>query len=171
VLDTVLIAGDEAPADPAVVRVLARVVEQVGVAVETLDDLGAHRRLLAQPDGGAQHEDVGRHHLLEDAGPLVALPTMLGHVGPHARGDVVVDGAHQVHLHALAAHDLHGDVGQALGVGLLGRPLEGAVDEQGPKVREVPLALLAQLFLHGVERHASIVPHPRPSLQEGQSAR
>jgi len=49
VLHAVLVAGDEAAADPSVVAVLARVVQQVRVAVEALDDLGADRRLLAQP--------------------------------------------------------------------------------------------------------------------------
>ena len=38
------------------------------------------------------------------------------------------------------------------GVGHLGRPLQRAVDEQRPEVGEVPPALLAQFFLHGVER-------------------
>ena len=75
VLDAVLVAGDQAAADPAVVGVLAGVVEQVAVAVEALDDLGAHRRLLAQPDRRAEHEDVRGHHLLEDRGPVVASPS------------------------------------------------------------------------------------------------
>ena len=50
VLDAVLVAGDEAAADAAVVGVLAGVVEQVRVAVQALDHLRADRRLLAEPD-------------------------------------------------------------------------------------------------------------------------
>ncbi len=61
VLDPVLVAGDETASDSSVVRVLAGIVEQMGVAVEPLDHLGAHRRLLTQPDRRAQDEDVRRH--------------------------------------------------------------------------------------------------------------
>jgi hypothetical protein len=48
VLDPVLVAGDQAAADAPVVGVLARVIEQVAVAVQTLDDLRADRGLLAE---------------------------------------------------------------------------------------------------------------------------
>ena len=66
VLDAVLVAGDQTAADPSVVGVLAVVVEEVAVAVEPLDDLRAHRRLLAQPDRRAEHEDVRGLDLLVD---------------------------------------------------------------------------------------------------------
>ena len=91
VLDAVLVAGHQAAADAAVVGVLAGVVEQVRVAVEALDDLGRDRGLLAEPDRHPEDEDVGGHHPLEDRRPLVALPAVLGHVGPDAGGDLVVD--------------------------------------------------------------------------------
>src|SRR4051812_24040680 len=51
VLRAVLVAGDDAARDAPVVGVLTGFVEQVAVAVEPLDDLRAHRRLLAEPDG------------------------------------------------------------------------------------------------------------------------
>ena len=66
-LHAVLVAGDEAAADAAVVGVLAVVVEQVAVAVQPLDHLRADRRLLAQPDRREEHEDVGGHHALEES--------------------------------------------------------------------------------------------------------
>ena len=50
VLGAVLVAGDQAAADAAVVGVLAVVVEQVAVAVQALDHLRAHRGFLAEPD-------------------------------------------------------------------------------------------------------------------------
>ena len=50
VLDAVLVAGDEAAADAPVVGVLAVLVQQVRVAVQALDHLRAHRRLLTEPD-------------------------------------------------------------------------------------------------------------------------
>src|SRR5206468_9234314 len=92
VLHAVLVAGDEAAADPPVIGVLTGIVEQMRVAVQALDDLGADRRLLAQPDRRADNENVGRHDPLGDPRPVVPLPSVLGHVGPHASGDVVVDG-------------------------------------------------------------------------------
>ncbi len=66
VLHAVLVAGDETATDSPVVRVLTGVVQEVRVPVQPLDDLRADRRLLPQPDRRAQHEDVGRDHLLED---------------------------------------------------------------------------------------------------------
>ncbi len=147
VLDAVLVPGDQAPADPPVVGVLARLVELAGVPVEALDHARAHRRLLPQPDGGEEHEDVGGHHLLEDLGPVVLRPPVLLHVRPHAGGDVLVDGPDQVDGHAVAPHDLHRDLPQALRVGHLGGALEGAADEEGAQVAEVGGVLVAQLGL------------------------
>jgi hypothetical protein len=148
VLDAVLVPGDEASAHPSVVRVLAGLVEQVGVAVEPFDDLGADRGFLAQPDGRAQHEDVGRFDLLEDGRPVVLGPAVLGHVGPDAGGDVTVDRPDDIHREALTSHDLDRAVGQPLGVRRLRRALQGAVDEERTQVAEVPAVLLTQLLLH-----------------------
>jgi hypothetical protein len=153
VLHAILVAGDEAAGDAAVVGVLARLVQQMRVAVEALDHLRAHRRLLAQPDRRAQHQDVGRLHLLEHRGPVVALPAVLGHVGIDTDGDVEVDGAHEVDRHAVLAHDLHRDARQPLGVGLLRRPLQRAADVERAQVGEVPLALAAERLLLVGEDH------------------
>ena len=52
-----------------------------------------------------------------------------------------------VHRDVVAAHDLHRDVHQPLGVRQLGAPLQRAVDEERGQVRVVGLARLAQLGL------------------------
>ena len=135
------------PPDLAVVRVLAGVVEDRAVAVEAFDHPRAHRRLLPEPDRGAQHEDVGGDDGLVEARPVVDVPSVLGHVRPDTGGDLMVDRPDHVDLHPLAPHDLHRDVGEALGVRHLGRALEGAVHEQRPEVAEVPAILRAQRFL------------------------
>jgi hypothetical protein len=137
VLDAVLVAGDEAAADPAVVGVLAGVVEQVRARVEPLDHLLRHRAVVAQPDRAGDDEDVGGHDALEQRRPLVDGPAVLGHVRPDADGDLVVDGADLVHGHAVLAHDRGADVDQPLRVAGLGGALEGAVDEQRAQVAEV----------------------------------
>ena len=43
-------------------------------------------------------------------------PAVLGHVGPHAGGDVVVDRPDHVDVHAVRLHDVPTEVDQALGV-------------------------------------------------------
>jgi hypothetical protein len=53
------------------------------------------------------HSTLGCAHLLEQLRPLVMVPAVLGHVGPHAGCDVVIEGPDQLDLHTLAAHDLH----------------------------------------------------------------
>src|SRR5689334_25364433 len=105
VLDPVLVPRDEAAAYASVVRVLAGFVEQMRVAVEPLDDLGAHRGLLAEPDRHSEHEDVGRDHALEDLGPLVRLPAVLGHVGPDTGGDLMFDRPDVLDPDSVASHD------------------------------------------------------------------
>ena len=101
---------------------------------------------------------------LEDRRPVVALPAVLGHVGPHAGCDVVVDGPDLFDCHALARHDLRGDVYEALGVRLLRRALQRAVDEDGTQVAEIPRVLRAQLFLLGVQRHVRPLLSSTPRL-------
>ena len=82
------------------------------------------------------------------AGHSSVLPSVLGHVGPDAGGDVVVDGADAIDRDAVAPHDLHRDVDQALGVGELRAALQRAVDEECAQIRVVGLALLAEVGLH-----------------------
>ena len=95
--------------------------------------------------------------------PVVALPAVLGHVGPDTGGDLVVDGPDHLDRHALAAHDLDRDVGEALGVRHLGRSLQRAVDEQGPQVGVVGRGRLRQHLLHLVHRHGSHCHANRPT--------
>jgi hypothetical protein len=105
VLGPVLVAGHDATRHATVIRPLAGVVEQVAVPVQALDHLGADGRLLAQPNRAEQDEDVGRRHFLEDRRPLVALPSVLGHVRVHAGRDLMVDRADHLAADADAAHD------------------------------------------------------------------
>jgi hypothetical protein len=128
VLDTVLVAGDQAAAGPAVVGILAGLVEQVRARVKPLDHLLHHRAVITEPDRPGQHQDAGGQHLLVNAGPVISSPAVLGHVRPHARGDVVVDGPDLVDPDALLRHDPCADVGQALGMAGLRRPFQSAVD-------------------------------------------
>jgi len=116
VLGAVFVPRDHAAADPAVVGVLAPVVQLGRVAVEALDDPGAHRALLPEPDGRADEQDVGIHHALEQVGPPVGLEPVLAHVGVDARRQVVVHGAHDLDGDAVALHDPDGPVEQALRV-------------------------------------------------------
>ena len=58
-LYAVLVAGDQAPADSAVIGVLTGPVEHVRVAVEPFDDLSADRGPFSEPDRGTNDEDVG----------------------------------------------------------------------------------------------------------------
>jgi hypothetical protein len=120
VLDAVLVAGDEAAADPAVVEVLAPIVEQVRAAVQPLVDLLHDRAVVAEPDRPGEHQDVGGLHHLEDLRPVVGLPPVLAHVWPDPGGDVVVDGTDDLDLHAVGLHDVAAEVDKALGVARLG---------------------------------------------------
>src|SRR5262249_21296850 len=131
VLDAVLVAGDQAAAHPAVVGVLAGVVEQVRVAVEALDHLLGHRTVVAQPDRARDHQDVGGQHLGIQPRPCVAGRAVFGHIRPHPGRDVMVDGPDRLGAHALLTHDSGADLYQPLGVAELGRRLQRAVDEQG----------------------------------------
>src|SRR3546814_20586775 len=113
-----LVPVDEAPADPPVERVLPFLVELAAVAAEPVDHPGSHRRLLTQPYGRAQHEDVARAEPLVDPRPVVAVPAVLGHVRPHAGGAVVVEGTKPLHAAAFASHDLHRGFGDTISVRL-----------------------------------------------------
>jgi hypothetical protein len=68
VLDPVLVAGEQASGHPAVVGVLAGVIEQAGAGVQPLDDPLGDRAVVAQPVRPAQHQDVGRQDSLVDGG-------------------------------------------------------------------------------------------------------
>src|SRR5690606_7715531 len=69
VLDAVLVAADEAPADAAVVDPLAAVVELARAGVQALDHLLHLAAVVAQPDGPGEHEDVRGEDLLVDRWP------------------------------------------------------------------------------------------------------
>jgi hypothetical protein len=141
VLDAVLVAGEQAAGHPAVVGVLAGVIQQAGAAVQALDDPLGDRAVVAQPDRPAQDQDVGLKHLLVDGRPGVAGPAVLGHVRPGAGGDVVVDRAQLLDGHAVAFHDRAAPVEQPLGVAGVRGALQGAVHVQGAQVVEAPLAV------------------------------
>ncbi|MCO5571888.1 hypothetical protein L7F22_025636 [Adiantum nelumboides] len=128
VLEAVLVAGEQAPGDAAVVGVLAAVVEHAGVAVEPLDHPAGHRAVVAEPDRSGDDQDVGGEDAVEQGGPRVGVPAVLGHVGADAGGDVVVDGADLVHVDPVRLHDRHAAVDHALGVAAAGGAVEGAVD-------------------------------------------
>ena len=130
VLDAVLVPCDQAAAGPAVVGVLAGVVEQVGAGVQPLDRSFSDRTVVAEPDRARDHEDVGGQHLRIKLRPGVGGRAVLGHVGPHAGRDVMVDGADRFCPHALLAHDRGADIDQPLRVAALGRRFQGAIDKQ-----------------------------------------
>jgi len=138
VLDPVLVPGDQAAADLAVVRVLALLIEERRVAVQPLDHARADGRLFAEPDRRTEHEDVGSLHALVEGGPVVALGTVLAHVGPYTRCELVVDGPDLVDRDAVRLHDRLREVDQPLRVRPLRRALERAVDVQRAQFREVP---------------------------------
>ena len=132
------------------------------VAVQPFDHLGADRRLLAQPDRRAQHEDVGRHHLLGIAGHSSAgqpCSVMSGYTPTGISWSTarITSTADPVGL-----EDGDRPVGQALRVRLLGRSLERAVDVERPSGRRSPTALLAQLPLPFVELHRAPPVRIRP---------
>jgi len=76
------------------------------------------------------HEDVRGHDFPKERRPPVTLPTMLGHVWPHARRDVEINRSHRLDLDPSHSHELHRAIQKELGVGRLGRALDGAVDEK-----------------------------------------
>jgi hypothetical protein len=141
VLDAVLVAGQQAAGHPPVVGVLAGLVEQAGAGVQPLDHPLGDRAVVAQPNRAAEHQDVGRQHLPVDRRPGVAGPAVLGHVRPHAGGDVVVDGPQLGDGDPVAFHDRAAEVDQRLGVAALGGALEGAVDVQRAQVVKAPVAI------------------------------
>jgi hypothetical protein len=69
---------------------------------------------------------------------------VLGHVRPHACGDVVVDGAHHIDLDPAATHDPAAQLDQPVGVAGLRRTLQRAVDEEGSQALEARAAVLRQ---------------------------
>src|ERR1700694_75854 len=115
-LHAVLVASHQAPSCSTVIGVLASAVEQMRVPVQALNHLGANRRLLAEPDGRAKHQDICPHHLLKDGRPLVDRPAVCSHVRVDADRDVMIDGAYYFYADLTSAHDLNSDIGQPLGV-------------------------------------------------------
>jgi hypothetical protein len=79
-------------------------------------------------------------------------PSQIGQVRVHAGGDVVVDRPQDLDLDPVPAHDRGADLDQPLGVGHLGRTLQGAVEEQGPQAGEVPYLLDVSHGLHASDK-------------------
>ena len=101
----ILVPCNEAASDAPVVGVLAGLVQQMTVPVEPLDHLCAGAGFLAEPDRARQHKNVRGHDLLGNVGPVVFLPAVVGHVGPDAIGDVMVDSAEHLDAHLVLLHD------------------------------------------------------------------
>jgi hypothetical protein len=144
-LDAVLVPRNQAPADSPVIRVLPGLVEKAGIPIETLDQFGADRRLLPQPDRCPDHQDVGGQHLLEHSWPLVGSPSMLGHVRPDTRRQVEVDRPQVLDCDSVVAHDADRLVHEKLRVRGLRRSLQRAVEEQRTQIAEVVRLVLVSL--------------------------
>jgi hypothetical protein len=85
------------------------------------------------------------------------LPAVFGHVRVDAGGNVVVNGANQVDLHALLPHDPGAEINDALGVAHLGAAFQGAVDEDGAQAGVVKGCLFgAAGFVHLVSKARSL---------------
>ena len=104
------------------------------------------------------HHDVGRHHPLGQRRPLVGGEAVLAHVGVDAGREVVVDGADLVDGDARGLQDGDRAIEEALRVRGRWRRLQGAVDDQGGQVAEVPWAVFAQprdVWLHQISPSSS----------------
>ena len=128
-LHAVLVAGDHAAGRLAVVEVLTPVVALAAVGVEPLDDEGGDARFRPQPDRGADHEDVGGHHLGVDRRPVVAVVADLGRVLDHAEADSMVEHVDQFDVDALGVHDPGDARQQPAGVRLRRVAHERAVEQ------------------------------------------
>ncbi len=100
-LDAVFIAGHDAATDLAIENVLALVVGLTRVGVEPLDQALADAGFLAKPDGRADQENIGGLNLLPDIRPIILVGAVFGHVGEHARGDIVIDQANSFARYAI----------------------------------------------------------------------
>ena len=99
-LIAVLVASDDATTDAAVVGALPSVIEQVAVAVETLDHACVHTDDFSPSQIGVRSTRMSAaHDLLEDRRPVVTVPSMLGHVRPHPRRDLMVDSPNDLDRH------------------------------------------------------------------------
>ena len=116
VLRTVFVAGNEAPAYATVVGILTVLIELPAGRIQSFNYLRRYRSLLAQPDRTSDHQNVGCHDTFRDRGPVVAIPAVLRHVGPHAGRDLMVNRPHFINRHAIFLQDRFGDFNQALRV-------------------------------------------------------
>ena len=105
VFDPVLVAGDQAAADLAVVGVLAGRIKIARGGIEPLDNLGADRGFLAKPDRRTQDQDFRGLDLFIDGRPVVLVPAVLGHIGIDAVGDVVIHGPHFINRDTVFFHN------------------------------------------------------------------
>src|SRR5690606_5727694 len=137
--------------------VLSLLVQLSRAPVQALRHPPADGRQLPEPDRSREDEDVGGHHLLLNARPVVARPAVLPHVGIDARSDLVVHRTQHVHRDAVLAEDRRGHVDEPLGVGQLGRPLERAVQKERSQPLEIRGSRLAERrrtwFGHGPPRY------------------
>ena len=162
VLDPVLVAGDQTTSGPPVVRVLAVVVENRRATVQSLDHLLRDGTVVAEPDRTGQDQDVGVQHPLKQLGPFVARPPVLGHVRIDAGRDVVVHRPDLVDRDAFLLHQADTAVDQPLSVAHFGRPLQGAVDEQGTQTAETGGPVLRRRIGHQSSHGKSPEVHDMP---------
>jgi hypothetical protein len=73
--------------------------------VETLDGARRDARLHAEPNRCADDQDVGRHDLGVDTGPIVHIITELGAVLDHAEADAMLEHVDELHRDTLRRHD------------------------------------------------------------------
>jgi len=76
----------------------------------------------------------GLHEPLVDVGELIALISVLSHVGPQPRWDLVVGRAYLVDRHADLFEDSPRDLPQAIGVTRFRRALRRPVEHNRPKI-------------------------------------
>ncbi len=120
VLHAVLVSGDQAAGNPAVIGVLARFIEQMRAGVQPFDHFLHHGAVVAEPDRPGQHEDVGRQNLLVDGRPFVTRPTVLGHVRPHPGRDIVINRAEHRDLDTALTHQGGAAIDQTPGMAEFG---------------------------------------------------
>lgn len=115
-LDAILIASNEAPANASVVGVLTGVIELRGIRVQALNNLLADRRLFPKPDRRSQHQDVGRLYGFVQRGPVICVRAVLGHIWINPDSDVKVNGSDDVDMNIIGVHDRGRDIDQRAGV-------------------------------------------------------
>ena len=137
VLDAILVAGDDGPADLAVKDRLAPVVQLAAHRIEAFDQHPADAALLAEPKRRADDQDVGGQDLFPDRGPIIAVPAVLGHVGVDARWHLMVEQVEVFDAHPLRLHNARARVHQKLRMAVTRCLLERAVHIERLEVGKV----------------------------------